>query len=186
MNNKEIEIKLKLKEEEYQRVLCILQKRGSFIQEQHQLDEYYSPANKSFYDSGDRCLRIRTENGESILSYKRIHNENTAQQYIEEYETLIGDQKMTDCILKALDFVREIVIDKYRIEYMLTDNILVAMDSVKDLGYFIELENHNESEELEIRNSHLVKLIQELGIDSTKRNTEGYSNMMFRMKKKRG
>lgn len=184
MNSKEIEIKLQLREEEYLQILQILQKKGEFIREQHQIDEYYSPVDKSFYDAGDRCLRIRTENSRSILSYKQIHNENTDQQYIEEYETLIGDLKMAGCILTSLNFVREIVIDKHRIEYMLPDNVLVAMDCVKDLGYFIELENRNESMELEIRNACLINLIQELGIDSTKRNSEGYSNMMFRMKKR--
>lgn len=184
MNSKEIEIKLELKKEEYIQILDLLQKNGMFIREQHQVDEYYSPVERSFYDSGDRCLRIRTENSRSILSYKQIHNENTDQQYIEEYETLVEASQMMSCILKALGFVREIVIDKYRREYMLRDNVLVALDCVKDLGYFIELENHNELEKLEVRNACLMTLIRELGIDSAKRNSEGYSNMMFRIKKR--
>lgn len=183
-NNKEIEIKLELKEEEYLRILNFLKREGHFVREQHQVDEYYSPESRSFYESGDRCLRIRSESERTILSYKRIHNENTVQQYIEEYETTVGDQKSIGSILKALNFVQEIVVDKYRIEYMIKNNILVALDHVKDLGYFIELENHDESEELELRNRCLLNLLRELGIDSEKRNSEGYSNMMFRLKKK--
>lgn len=185
MNSKEIEIKFELKEEEYKKIMKFLQQKGRFIQEQHQVDEYYSPVGKSFYDSGDRCLRIRIEGEKSILSYKQIHNENTTQQYIEEYETLIEDSQMVGRILKAIDFVQEIVIDKYRTEYMLKDNIIVAMDCVKDLGYFIEVENHDESEALEVRNACMVEMIRELRVDSAKRNNEGYSNMMFRKKKEK-
>jgi predicted adenylyl cyclase CyaB len=164
----------------------MLKSVGTFKKEKHQIDMYYSPEGESFYDCGDRCLRIRTENEESILSYKQIYNENTSKQFIEEYETRIESPDMMECILKALKYRSEIVIDKYRVEYCTDRGFVIALDKVENLGFFIEVENSNESDTLENRNKCLIEFIQRLELDISRRNTEGYSNMMFRKNLKSG
>lgn len=186
MNEKEIEIKLQINEYDYYRLLNMLKGIAILKAEKHQIDVYYSPTDKSFYDCGDRCLRVRTEGDNSIISYKRIYDENTSKQFIEEYETRIDSPKMIDCILKALGYKKEIIVDKYRLEYYSDIGFLIALDKVKNLGYFVEIENHNESDTLEKRNQSLVNFIQKLEIDITQRNMEGYSNMMFRKKLENG
>lgn len=186
MDRKEIEIKLQLDECDYNRLLDVLKCIAIFQGEKHQIDVYYSPEGESFYDYGDRCLRVRTEGKESILSYKRIYDENTNKQFIEEYETHIESPEMMDCILKALKYRSEIIIDKYRVEYYIDTGFLIALDKVVNLGFFIEIENRNESDSLENRNQHLVEFVQQLRLDISRRNTEGYSNMMFRKNIKNG
>lgn len=186
MDGKEIEIKLQLNVSDYNRLLKILKRIGIFRGEKHQIDVYYSPEGKSFYDYGDRCLRVRTEGKRSVLSYKRIYDENTCKQFIEEYETQIERPEMMDCILKALKYRSEITIDKYRIEYCTDTGFLIALDKVSNLGFFIEIENRNEFDTIENRNQHLMEFIQQLKLDISKRNTEGYSNMMFRKNLKNG
>ena len=77
MNHKEIEIKLQIDEDNYYRLLALMESTAAFQSKKHQVDIYYSPENESYYDNGDRCLRIRSENNKSILSYKRINGEGT-------------------------------------------------------------------------------------------------------------
>lgn len=180
MNAKEIEIKLQIDEEKYYRLTEILKEIGKLSEEKHQIDIYYSPENESFYNAGDRCLRIRTEGIKSIISYKQIYDENTSKQFIEEFETSIENSNMMDRILRALKFRSEIIIDKYRIEYLIDARFKVALDKVKNLGCFIEIENINEFETLENRNQALIEFAKELSLDISQRNIEGYSNMMFR------
>lgn len=186
MDGKEIEIKLQIDECDYYRLMNMLKSVGTIRKEKHQIDVYYSPEGESFYDYGDRCLRIRTEDAKSILSYKQIYDENTNKQFIEEYETYIENPDAMDRILKALKYRSEIIIDKYRVEYSTDSRLVIALDRVVGLGYFIEIENSNESDTIENRNKCLAECIQHLELDSSRRNTEGYSNMMFRKYLKNG
>lgn len=185
MSSKEIEIKIEISSLEYKKNIVEFYQNGYFLGEKLQVDMYYSPAEDNFYDRGDRCLRIRTENNLSILSYKHIHNENLDTQYIEEYETQIGDLEMMKCILKALHFKCEIIVEKHRVEFIYRDIYHVAFDEVKDLGYFLEIENRNEKAKISERNQELKALVYQLGLDINKRNQEGYSNMLYRKSKEK-
>lgn len=186
MNETEIEIKLQLNECDYVKLDNLLNKIESVKTQKHQIDIYYSPSNESYYNSGDRCLRVRKEGEDTLLSYKRIFNENTTSQFIKEYETHVDNFDMIDIILEELSFRKEIVVDKLRKEYFLKTGFLVALDIVDGLGYFIEIENCNETDALEKRNRDLYQFIEYLGINIEHRNTEGYSNMLFRKKYMQG
>ncbi len=184
MNNKEIEIKIKLDFSEYERLLDFFQKTAIYEGEKHQIDMYYSPVDEDYYDAGDRCLRIRTESSQSILSYKRIYNENSTVQYIEEYETIVSDFETLDKILKAIKFNCDMVVDKYRREFLTRDGYDIALDKVDKLGFFIEIENKNVEDTIEMRNQGLLNLIKKLELDLNARNSEGYSNMLYRVNRK--
>lgn len=180
MNGKEIEIKVQLQEKDYIRLIKMFNQVASFRSQKHQVDVYYSPAGMSFYNSGDRCLRVRTEDGNTLLSYKRIYDENTSKQFIEEYETRVDSFDMIDHILKGLCFRREIIVDKFRLEYSMEPGFFIFLDKVDGLGHFIEIENRNEKDTIEKRNHDLYEFANQLQVDITHRNTEGYSNMLFR------
>lgn len=180
MEGKEIEIKVCVDESDYLRLMDTLKEVATFKSAKHQIDIYYSPQNESFYDRGDRCLRIRTEDGKSFLSYKRIYGEYTEQCYIEEHETRIESNEIMDLILRALHYRSEIIVDKYRIEYSTDTGFLIALDKVANLGFFVEIENQNDHDDLRKRNRDLLDFFCQLGLDITKRNEEGYSNMLFR------
>ena len=186
MNGKEIEIKLLLEEVDYSRLIFFLSEVASSTSQKHQVDVYYSPTSGSFYNSGDRCLRVRIEGSKAILSYKRIYNENTSKQFIEEHETFVDNFDVIDHILKGLSFQQEIVVDKFRIEYWVKKDFLVSLDKVENLGYFIEIENRNESDNLERRNHDLYEFVEQLQLDISRRNTEGYSNMLFKKRHLQG
>lgn len=185
MNGREIELKLEIDLSDYSRISELLKNKVKFVSEKHQVDVYYSPLGEHFYDSGDRCLRIRTEGNVSFLSFKRIHAVNTTQQYIEEYESKIDDVISIDKILLSLGFNKEIVVDKYRMEFLIVDEFLVSLDFVKNLGYFLEVENINDSKSIEERNKDLLDFVNKLEVSVSKRNTEGYSNMFYKKQKGR-
>ena len=186
MNGKEIEIKLQIDKDDYLRLRSFFYGRGEFIREIHQIDLYYSPKDEKYYDSGDRCLRIRTENQSSILSYKRIHGLNTDHQYIEEYETHISNVQSIKKILDALEFKCEIVIDKNRLDFRVDSEFLVSLDSIHGLGYYLEIESINEEHTIQIRNKNLQDFAESLNIDLSKKNTEGYANMLYKKQKEKG
>lgn len=180
MEAKEIEIKLEIDSKEYDKLVERFQREAKVVGEVRQIDEYYSPVTESYYDQGDRCLRIRTEKNVSTLSYKRIINEGLEDCYIEEYETKISDLNMMRNILHALAFRKEITVDKYRVVFVYDDIYMIALDKVEGLGWFIEVENKNENETVENRNKELLQFIDKMNLDINRRNREGYSNMLYR------
>lgn len=181
MDNKEIEIKIEVTYIQYQTLSNYFQRTAAIQTEKKQLDNYYSPADEDYYNAGDRCLRIRKEDNQSILSYKRIYNEGSEAQYIEEYETFIGDFEIIQNILKSIGFTCNITVDKYRREFVTEDGYFIALDKVDKLGYFIEIENRNIEDSIEMRNKGLLNFIRSLNLDINKRNNEGYSNMLYRI-----
>ena len=180
MDSKEIEIKLEIDKNDYIRLKEFLKEFAAFKASKRQIDVYYSPANESYYDCGDRCLRVRTEGSNTILSYKRIFDENTNKQFIEEYETKVDSFEVIDHILKAVNFRCDIIVDKYREEYLSETGFMIALDKVVDLGFFVEIENCNETDSLKKRNQDLISVVEQLHLDTAMRNTEGYSNMLYR------
>lgn len=186
MGGREIELKLKIEEKDYIRLLKELENTAISKSPKHQVDIYYSPEGKSFYNCGDRCLRVRIQDGDIILSYKRIYNEDTSEQFIEEYETHVDSHEVVDHILEALGYRKEIVVNKYRVEYCTKDCHLISLDKVENLGFFIEIENLNDSDSLQKQNQELVAIAERYGLDMNNRNVEGYSNMLFKKKNSNG
>ena len=55
----------------------------------------------------------------------------------------------------------------------------ISLDLVEDLGYFIEIEIYDKELPIREANKLLLKFIQELNLDITKRNLKGYSYLMY-------
>lgn len=91
--NKELEIKLETNLENFNKLKLIMEKEAKMLKHKIQEDVYYSPKNEDFYNKGDRCLRLRLEEGKKIFSYKQIHEEDLENRYLEEYETEIEDSR---------------------------------------------------------------------------------------------
>ena len=70
-------------------------------------------------------------------------------------------------------------------EFLIVDEFLVSLDFVKNLGYFLEVENINDSKSIEERNKDLLDFVNKLEVSVSKRNTEGYSNMLYKKQKGR-
>lgn len=180
MKVKEIEIKFKINKYEYTRILKLLKKENYSFSEKHQVDMYYAPSGENYYGcGGNQCLRIRSEGERFFLGYKRIYNINLSNQYIEEYEVEFDNLASLEKILVKLGFEKKVTVDKYRTEGLIYSEFLIALDYVKNLGYFLEIENINEEKSLKERNKSLLDFIDLLNIDMCKRNNEGYSNMLY-------
>lgn len=67
-NTNEIEIKLKVNEEEYSRILNIIKNNSVNKRNVNQIDTYYTLINKKL---NQEWLRIRNENGKYIFNYKK-------------------------------------------------------------------------------------------------------------------
>jgi len=141
--NIEVEIKIQLNNlQDMRQKLKTL--GGSLKKSLHQIDDYYVPCHRDFFAAKPwpvEWLRIRKNPDRAIFEYDRsiIRRKDGAQDYAEEYEVEIKDPNALRQILKFLDFKKVVRVDKQR-EYWQCGSFEIALDKVKNLGYFVEVE----------------------------------------------
>ena len=98
---------------------------------------------------GQQCvLRIRTEPGKSLLTYKGPVQPGT-MKVREEYETVIGDGEILRRVFEQLGLRVSFRYEKYREEYAAED-VTIALDETP-VGTFVEIEGSEEGIQLMTR-----------------------------------
>ena len=137
----ETEIKVKLEKEEYQSLKTFFDKEATLQKHNHQVDTYYEPTYRRFVPENlqedvNEWLRIGKRGNKIILNYKNWHE----NKYCDEYEVEIDDDQNLDKIFKSIGMKELTTVDKTRYMYLYLNKYEIALDDVKDLGYFIEIE----------------------------------------------
>ena len=178
MKNKEIEIQVEL--QNIKPLRDFLEERGKFLYESHQIDEYYTPAHRDFAAKKpvSEWLRIRREDQKpSSITYKKWHYDADGRNmcFCDEYETEIGDGGQMQKIFEALDLKRVTRVDKKRRCYTFKD-YEIAIDEVKNLGSFVELEYKSEKEaEPDQIIKEMVSFLKTLNVGKILKNEVGYA-----------
>ena len=122
--NREIEAKLEISKDDYEKYLSFLLENGVQHTKKEQNDIYFSPRYCSFFggDIDDECLRIRVMKNKNILSYKKIFfGKSDEDIYLEEHESEIIDMEQMIKILKCLDIHKILTLHKTRDSFMYRD-----------------------------------------------------------------
>ena len=131
-------------------------------------------------------LRIRTNPDRVIFEYDKSINKKAdgEQEYAEEYETEISDPEEFRSILKFLDFKIVTRVDKQR-EYWDCGSLEVALDKVKGLGNFIEVEAKSSFADNAVVKKACLDLLSNLGIKDAEKMQikKGYPVMILEKEK---
>lgn len=183
-DKKEIEIKIRVNKSEFDRVKAQLDRVAKFITNSHQVDEYYSPKHRNFMKEKYpyEWLSIRKRDNRCILNYKHFYPEGSEKHsHCDEFETTVSDPNEMETIFKALNIEKLVRVDKKRALYEYHDDFDIALDEVKDLGYFIEIEAKRDQGGVKATRKKILELISLLGIEKPKIDYRGYP---FRMMEK--
>lgn len=136
----EIEIKVKIKNKK--RLLNKFALLGIHNKsKKHYVDIYFSPKNgKRFVSIKSPKMRIRKDLTSGTASFE--YHMPSGIYGAHEREIEISDGDMMDVILKHLDFIEEVRVDKVR-SYYEYKNFNIFIDDVKGLGSFLEVEVMN-------------------------------------------
>lgn len=181
----EIEMKLKVTEEEFKAYLEHVKIIGTSRKEKEQHDIYFSPESPNFFgkEENDECLRIRIQKDKKILSYKKIMFGSTTENiHLIEHESTFEDLDEMLKILEAIHIHEVIRLNKKRISYLYKNAIEISFDIVEELGYFIELEVIDKQMNIKDANHLLMNSIKELGLHIENRDLTGYANALYNLK----
>jgi len=156
----EIEYKGKIEPKDIEKVRDNLNKEGfSFVSHLLQEDIYLDMQDK-ILKKEDKALRIRKEKTESYLTYKskKINEEmgNTLKAR-EEIEIAISISSISSLLLifERLGIKKEVVFKKER-ELYKKEDLIVSIDHIDCLGYFVEIEK--KSYDVEFARNEIMKL----------------------------
>jgi adenylate cyclase class 2 len=145
-----------------------------------QVDTYYDAPNRDFAET-DEALRIRREEGPdgatARVTYKGPLVE-TASKSRREVETGVDDADDLDAILDALGFSPAAVVEKERERYVL-DDYTVTLDTVADLGEFVEIEREVPESDLEATRDEAVAHLRDLGLDPDEQIRTSYLGLLL-------
>ncbi|MBU1164054.1 class IV adenylate cyclase [Patescibacteria group bacterium] len=185
MSNQEIEIKVKVNDTKDLEEFLI--EKGKFQFENKQVDQYYVPSHRDFTKVTPikEWLRLRTEAEKNTINYKNWHYQEDGKAYhCDEYEIVIDDKDTGQKILEALDLKKVITVDKVRKVYIYQD-YEVAIDSVKDLGSFIEVEyiGLKKISDVKHKSDEMIDFLKQHGCQNVERDFKGYPYLLLEKSK---
>ncbi len=140
----EVEVLVSLKSSKNQ-ALKVLSKSLVFIGKKRTLDTYfYDPKRPDLKPQKKgrlmNCLRLRTKDNKSYLTYKKDYFEKDIWIHSDEHETILENSKIMLEIIRYLGLKELIKIDntKYVFE---NKKYEVVLEDVKKLGIFLEIES---------------------------------------------
>lgn len=177
-NIENIEIEIQVNIENSKPLMDFLEKNAEFISDEHQIDEYFSPAHRDFIKTRPvkEWLRLRDSSGKYSINYKNWYFDKRGKSnHCDKYETRLENLNQVRKILDILNFRPLVRVDKLRKIWKYKD-YEIAVDLVKNLGDFVEIEyiGKNENIRPEIITQEMINLLKEINCGKIKRNYAGY------------
>jgi adenylate cyclase class 2 len=178
---KDVEIEIQTRVENVEPLLLLLEKEGEFAFDDHQKDEYYTPAHRDFFSFKpvDEWLRIR-ESGKNSITYKNWHHgKDGKSNHCDEYETVVEDADQIRKIFGALNIKPKIVVDKYRRSWN-HGKYEVSIDEIVGLGSFVEVEYKADGKvDPDVVAKEMVKYLKDAGVGKVEINYVGYPFLLL-------
>jgi len=151
------------------------------VDSRQQTDTYYNAPHREFAET-DEALRIRYEqpvdgNAVTKLTYKGPLVEQESKTR-EEHETAVDDEQALTGILSGLGFEPAARVEKDR-EFYALDGYTITLDSVTDLGEFVEIEQETTAEEVESVREGAVDILSQLGLDPSEQIRTSYLGLLL-------
>ncbi|WP_440769112.1 class IV adenylate cyclase [Natronorubrum sp. DTA28] len=148
-----------------------------------QKDTYYDAPHRSFVET-DEALRIRRESNpeagtdETRITYKGpLLDEESKSR--EEHETTVGDGETMDAVLTNLGFEPAATVRKERERFAL-DGYTITLDSVDDVGEYVEVETDVETEaDLESARDGAYDILERLDLDPDEQLRTSYLGLLL-------
>lgn len=180
-----IEVEFKAKIENYEKFIevknKILSLGSKLTSKTLEEDIYFQHPSKDFSKT-DEALRLRKTNGKNYLTYKGAKISKISKTRLEIQTEIENFENMKEILIK-LGFKPIAIISKKREKYAL-ENTFIFIDDVKDLGYFIEIEERieNESSIKEIEEK-LIKILEKINISRKFITIKSYLELLLEKEK---
>ena len=184
INETEIEIRFRLSDDEFLEMKKRLSQIAEFKKKSVQRDDYFSPSHRDFLDAKhvNEWLSIRRRGDTAKLNYKNwyLMKDSESGTHCDEYETIIQNPEGLEKILLALNLRKLISVEKEREIYSYKGELEIALDKVKGLGCFIEIETTKDFGSVEKARAKLFDFAKIIKLDVSNPEKIGYPHMLLK------
>ncbi len=184
MNSGDREIEIKLKLEDNTRLQAWLEENAEKVAEISQHDIYFDPPDRSFRIEVDgemdaqEFLRVRFSDRDAIC-YKHWYRDDAGKStHADEFETELEDGRKVLKVFDALGFEETARITKDR-EVWRYREFEFALDSVEELGEFVEIEYQGDAQDPTVGLGKIYQLLDKIGLKDWKKTKRGYCFMIW-------
>lgn len=180
---RDLEIEIQVQVEKIKALLDFLAKKGKFVGEVHQVDQYFTPAHRNFIAKrpADEWLRLRDAGGKYSINYKNWHHNKEGQSNsADEYETRVENLAPLQKLFAAIDIKPITVVDKKR-QIWLYKDYEIAIDKVKNLGDFVEIEYKGKKKNPDPDKiaQEMIAFLKKIGCGQVTINYQGYPFLLL-------
>jgi len=176
----EVETKVRLEKNEVPALRRKIKKIANFKKKESRTDDYFAIKRKGY---PKKAFRIRKAGGEYVVNFKKWLTQYWDRMIVvkEEYEfkTLHPDEFLV--LMDDLGFKQWLkkfkTTEKY--VYKKDSRVIIEINFVKHLGYFIEMEYIARSSEMMKAKDKLRGVLKELGIRQKQVTNKGYTKMLW-------
>ena len=179
-----IEIEIQVQIQKSAPLLAFLKKNAQLIGTEKQIDEYFTPAHDDFAKSRpiDRWLRLREADGTYFINYKNWHHDTKSGKtnYADEFESKIENIAALRKIFSVLNIKPLTTVNKTR-QIWLYQDYEIAIDMVKDLGNFVEIEYKGlaKNPDPNTVTQDMIIFLKKVGCGKIVRNHHGYPFLLM-------
>ena len=157
-----LEIELKVAVDDLGKVRTRLtEKNAAMIGKVHEHDIYYNAPHRDFGVT-DEALRVRYTDNRAVVTYKGAKLKKSGLKAREEVNTGIESGAAFETMLDRLGFIKTAEVNKWRENYRF-HNAMISLDSVDELGTFVEIEVMTGSENSDAEDQ-IEKISKEIGV----------------------
>lgn len=179
----EIEIKYALPVGALAQAKDKLENLAQYKGEKYQKDSYFVPTHENYFAAQYpyKWLRIRQDSKGTSINFKHFYPENVeVADHCVEYETHIADAEQMFKIFAALNCQPLIVVEKTRHTYVVEDKFEIVLDSVVDLGDYLEIEALKDLGGIEATRQTMIDFVtKELGLKEAMIDYRGYPYILM-------
>ena len=169
------EVELKFPVDDLSRIEARIEQMGGIIEvPRRQIDRYYGHPARNFAET-DEALRIRRVGDQNFITYKGPKVDDSTKTRREIEVSLIPGSAGATKIVSLLDSlgfapVAEVTKDRRQSHVQFEGfDVHVAMDEVRELGTFVELEITAKEVDIEAAKAAIAKLAEELKLSQSER-----------------
>jgi predicted adenylyl cyclase CyaB len=185
MQDTEIEMKVQIDKDIYEKCKEYLLENASFISSKTESDQYFNSPRKNFLapEYPYEWLRVRKSDKHVMLNYKHWYPKNSPiSTHCDELEAEVSDHDTLMRIFQAIGINLLITVNKYRQKFRYCDDLEICLDYISELGYFIEIEFVGANSSILHAHSEIIKLAELLSLDLSKKDNRGYPYLMLEKK----
>lgn len=132
-----------------------------------------------------RCFRLRETKSQNLMTYKIDHFSKDEWLYSDEFETEVADASIAKNIFANLGLNVLVVVDSTK-TILTNDKFEVALEEVKGLGSFIEVEYRSSDnlEDISAAKQHIRDWLREKGIKVGNEMNAGKPELLLRANSK--